>query len=274
MQAADWQGAIGEGWARSWRATDRTFAPVDRALVDLVAARLAIVPAPRVLDVGCGAGATALSIAAALAEASVTGVDLSPALIATATARGAAEPRCRFEIGDAGSWRGAGAFDLIVSRHGVMFFDNPRAAFTHLRTLAAPGAPLVFSCFRGRALNPWASEPVSFLPRPPAPVPPETPGPFAFADRERVNTLLVSAGWSAIEASPLDYDYVAGEGDDPVDDAVAFFLTIGPVATLARALAPDEQATFRATLARFLDGYRSGDRVVLPAAAWLWTARA
>ena len=274
MRAADWQGVVGERWAHLWRATDRTFAPVDRALVDLAAARLAIVPAPRVLDVGCGAGTTAFSIAAATADATVVGVDLSPALIAVATARGGDGPRCRFEVGDAGGWAGEDAFDLIVSRHGVMFFDDPVAALAHLRGLARPGAALVFSCFRAVALNPWASGPLALLRDPPAPPPPSSPGPFAFADRAAVADLLAAAGWHGAEATPLDYDYVLGEGDDPVGEAREFVLAIGPVVAAARDLAPRNRARFMEELGAFLDRHRDGSRVVLPAAAWLWSARA
>lgn len=273
MQASDWQGSVGERWARSWRQTDLTFAPIDRALVDLVAARLAIVSAPRVLDIGCGAGATALSIVAAVADAKVVGIDLSPALIAAASARDAAA-RCRFEVGDAGSWRDGDAFDLLVSRHGVMFFDDPISAFAHLRTLGRPMAPLVFSCFRAVTLNPWASEPLGLLRDPPPPSPPETPGPFAFADRDRVAGLLAAAGWQGAEATPLDYDYVVGEGEDPVRDACDFFLAIGPAAAAAGALDAAGLARFRDALSTLLERHRIGDRIVFSAAAWLWSARA
>ncbi len=274
MQAADWQGAIGERWAAAWRATDRTFAAVDRALVDLVAARLAIVPAPRVLDIGCGAGTTSFSIAATVAQASVVGIDLSPALVAAAIVRNVDGAMCRFEIGDAARWAGADGFDLLVSRHGVMFFDDPVAAFAHLRVLARPGAPLVFSCFRAIALNPWAAGPLALLGGAPPPPCAGTPGPFAFADRGHVAALLDAAGWRDAAAVPLDYDYVVGGGDDPVAAARDFFLAIGPVAAAARDLAPAEHVRFRAALTGFLERHRGAGGVALPAAAWLWTARA
>ena len=153
-EAYEWRGEIGDVWAEEWRRTDRTLAPVNDALVAAAAAEAGRFERRRILDVGCGAGATSLALAAALADAEITGIDLSDALVAAARERaGEGAERLRFEVADAaglGARRRAG-FDLIVSRHGVMFFDDPVAAFAHLRALAGAGARLVFSCFRDRA---------------------------------------------------------------------------------------------------------------------------
>ena len=149
-EAYEWRGRIGDVWAEEWRRTDRTLAPVNDALVAAAAAEAERFDRPRILDVGCGAGATSLALAAALAEAEIIGIDLSEALIAVARERaGDGADELRFEVADAAHWTPARAgFDLIVSRHGVMFFDDPVAAFAHLRTLAGADARLVFSCFR------------------------------------------------------------------------------------------------------------------------------
>ena len=96
-----------------------------------------------ILDIGCGAGATSLALADALPDAAITGIDLSERPDRAGARRARGRPALRFETGDAASWRpAAGAFDLIVSRHGVMFFDDAAAAFAHLRSLAAPGGGL------------------------------------------------------------------------------------------------------------------------------------
>src|SRR5438128_10823801 len=151
LAVTEWQGKTGEAWAGEWRRTDRTLAPLNDALV----ARALSLGGRRILDVGCGAGATSFALADAMPGAEVTGLDLSRALVAAAQGRTGNRPNVRFVEGDASRWTpGDGPFDLIVSRHGVMFFDDPVAAFTHVHGLA-PRGHLLFSCFRAQAENEW-----------------------------------------------------------------------------------------------------------------------
>lgn len=84
--------------------------------------------------------------------------------------------------------------------------------------------------------------------------------------------MLAAAGWRDATATAVGFDYVAGDGEDPVADAGAFFARIGPVARALRDM-PDRDAG-RARLADQLARRVSGNRVVFPALAWLWHARA
>jgi len=272
MQASDWAGAIGQIWAEEWIRTDRTFAPVDEALVAAIAVGLAGAETPRILDIGCGAGRTSLSLADALPGARITGVDLSPALIGAARARAGDDCRCRFVAADAGRWADEGGFDLIASRHGVMFFDEPVGALAHIRARATPGAPLLFSCFRAPSLNPWASGVAALVGGPPPD--PHAPGPFAFADEDRVAGLLAAAGWREAQAIPLDFAYVAGAGTDPVADAIGFFLRIGPTAFAMRHAEGVDRKRLLDGLAALVADHLVDGHVVFPAAAWIWSATA
>ena len=134
--AMDWKGVAGRSWADEWRRTDRSFGPLTAQLM----ARIAQEPGRRVLDIGCGAGELSLGIAAARPDAEVRGMDISPELLAAANGR-ANLPNVRFELADASQWSDP-AFvpDLMVSRHGVMFFDDPAAAFAAGRAAAARAA--------------------------------------------------------------------------------------------------------------------------------------
>lgn len=266
--AFDWEGKVGDSWAAEWARTDRSFAELSKVLLDRIeqAAR----PQARILDIGCGAGETSIDVAHRLPGADVRGIDLSAALVETAKRRTDA---VRFEAADATAWSG-GEWkpDLLVSRHGVMFFDDPVGAFSHFREIAAPDARLVFSCFRSPGDNGWASEIQALLPSGP-PADPDAPGPFAFADVERVTAILERAGWLDAEAEAVDFRYVAGAGSDPVADAMSFFSRIGPAARVLRDLAEAERADFFERLHPVLCNHLENGAVSFGAAAWIWTAR-
>lgn len=263
--AADWQARVGDTWAAEWRRTDRSLADLAR---HLDAAILAAAPmgAAAVLDIGCGAGATSAALAAARPDVAITGIDLSAPLVAIARER---VPQATFLVADAASDPLPVRPDLLVSRHGVMFFANPAAAFARLHAAAAPGAALVFSCFGDRTRNAFASDLVDALTGTLAADPPGyAPGPFAFVRRTRVATILAAAGWRDVRAEQVDFAYVAGEDADPVADAVSFLSRIGPLASIVAS----DAATVRPRLAGALARYVTATRVVLPASAWIWRA--
>ncbi len=270
MNKADWQATVGRGWSQHWQRTDRSFAALTHVLLDRI---LACGPARSILDIGCGAGELSLALAAAKPESRVLGIDVSPDLIATAQSRKPVNVRCDFVLADAASWA-ADDFvpDLLVSRHGVMFFDDPQAAFAHLARISGPGTRLVFSCFRKFSENPWAHEIAALLPAPP-PVDPEAPGPFAFADKARVKALLEASGWSNISHEAVDYTHVTGAGHDPVADAVDFFGAIGPVAPVIRSLEGAARAGFLADLRDLAARHVQSDEVLFGAAAWIVSAQ-
>jgi SAM-dependent methyltransferase len=268
---SEWLGQSGRSWAEQWRRTDRGFTVLTERLLQ----RTREFTFGSVLDIGCGAGELSLAIARGRPHCRGIGVDIAPPLVTTARERGANHPDVAFELADAATWRPAEPFapELLVSRHGVMFFDDPIAAFAHLRGLAAPGAGLLFSCFRDRELNPALTDAARLLPDPPPPpADPHAPGPFAFADRDRVEATLARAGWSNIAFVPYDFAMIVGAGAEPVEDALAYLTTIGPAARAARALAPGEREAF---LGRLRDLARRQSRegiVSLRAAAWIVTA--
>lgn len=270
--ALDWQGRVGDNWAGEWQRTDRSFAPLSAALAERILAFTGG-NARHILDIGCGAGGTSLDLAARFPDATIRGIDLSSALVTAAEDRNSLPDRLSFSVQDATRWDGGNwQPDCLVSRHGVMFFDDPVAAFAHLASRAAPGARLIFSCFRDRAANGWAEKIAELLPAP-LPADPVAPGPFAFADRARVGSILAAAGWRDAAAEPVDFGYIAGAGADPVADASDFFTRIGPAARVLASLAQDRRSRFIADLEPLLSEHRIGGSVTFDAAAWIWTAR-
>ena len=269
--ADEWQNRVGQVWADLFPRTDRAFAGLTQMLLE----KLASVPGGAIADVGCGAGELSLALAAARPYADVCGIDISEALLARARERAAGAGNVRFVSGDAAQWQPGDRFrpDLLVSRHGVMFFDDPVAAFAHLRAVAAADARMVFTCFRAAAGNVWASGMAHALDLPP-PGDPDAPGPFAFAEEDRVRSILTRAGWRDIVLEPADFSFVTGGGLDPVADSLFYFQHIGPAARFLHELDDaDRRAALLRKLEQWLRPYRSGDVVAFPAQAWIVSAR-
>jgi SAM-dependent methyltransferase len=265
--ALEWTGRVGDAWAAEWQRTDRSFADLSR---QLDAAILAAAPegAFRALDIGCGAGGTSLALAGARSDAQITGVDLSEELVRVARSR----VPVRFLVGDARVLAlEQGPFDLLYSRHGVMFFDDPVAAFAALRAGARAGAQLIFSCFRARGENGWVTAVDDAVGSPGVEPTGYAPGPFGFADEGFVRDVLTEAGWASVASQPIDYRYVAGAD---VDDAMSFFGRIGPAARALAAADPAERPAIDARLRSALAANQTSAGVTFPAAAWIWTATA
>ena len=265
----DWRSQVGRSWAQNYALTDRSFAGLTQLLLE----RAAPLTGQAILDVGCGAGELALALARQHAGAQVTGVDISPDLIEVANARGSDLANVRFVEADAGAWRDpAGAADLVISRHGVMFFADPIAAFANIRAGTNPGGHLLFSCFRTPGENAWAAGLADLLGLPPA-ANPRAAGPFAFADTAHVESILAAADWREIAFESTDFAYVCGSGEDPVEDALGLFRRIGPAAPHLRSLTGPALAEAEARIRDWLERHRSGNLVAMSAAAWLVTAR-
>jgi len=275
-QVGDWNGQSGERWVANQARLDAMVAVFGQAAIEAAA------PATgeRVLDIGCGAGASSLALAARVgAGGQVLGVDISEPLIGRARALAQRDTPALFQVADASSAElPEAAFDILFSRFGVMFFDDPIAAFAHMRRALRPGGRVAFVCWRGAAENDWVRLPMGALKGivPPSALPdPEAPGPFSF-DRGRVARILTAAGFTDIAIAPFDASVPFGEGgtrDAAIDDAVKMTLEVGP---LSRALAdqPDDiraraSAAVRAAFAG-LPGERS---VMINGAAWIVMAR-
>ena len=262
----------GEFWVRQQDRLDRTLAPVLRPLLAFAAPR----SGSTVIDVGCGCGATTMELARAVGPSGrVIGLDISQPMLELAKARLSEFENATCMLGDAADLplHGLNA-ELIVSRFGVMFFGDPVAAFTNLRTGLAPGGRLCFACWRPVNENPWLQIPLhaayEHVPRLPKPEP-EEPGPFAFADTARVTRILTSAGFTAPAFTPLDLQLDIASGGT-LEDAVMQSSQMGPT---KRALAdqPEEiRAAALEAIRRALTPYASSSGVTLPAAVWLVAA--
>jgi SAM-dependent methyltransferase len=270
-QIAYWNEAAGPTWVQAQDPLDRQLAPLGARAM----AALAPAAGERVLDIGCGAGATSLALAEAVGPAgSVLGVDISAPLLAAARARAADAPNLRFAQADAQAWPfDPASFDAAFSRFGVMFFADPTAAFGNIHGALRPGGRLAFVCWRRPEESPIITLPmqaaIPHLPEPPQPPTPGAPGPFAFADPDRVRAILDAAGFGEVALQP--HDEKVGGGD--LETAVGMAFKIGPMGTLIREqphLRPKVEAAVREAMA----AHDTPDGVKLNAAVWIVTARA
>jgi SAM-dependent methyltransferase len=276
-QVRYWNEVAGPRWVRFQERLDREIAGLGRLAIE----RAELAEGESVLDVGCGCGGTALELARRVGpRGRVLGVDISGPMLARARERAAAEGVAQLQLLQADAQTAAleaGAFDLLFSRFGVMFFADPVAAFANLRRALRPGGRLAFVCWQRLPDNPWMLVPIGalarHLPLPPPP-PPGAPGPFAFADAERVRGLLESAGFARVETHDVREPLSLGGGS--LDDAVEFALEIGPAASALReaGAGPELRAKIAAEVRDALAPFVGpGGSPSLPSAAWIFTAR-
>jgi SAM-dependent methyltransferase len=275
QQIEYWNEQAGPKWVTLQALIDEQLAPLGRRAME----RAAIVPGERILDVGCGCGQTTLELARRTGRGgAVTGIDISAVMLdrARALARDA-EENLRFEQADAQTHAfPAAAYDLLFSRFGVMFFADPPAAFANLCRALRPGGRVAFVCWRALPENPWMAVPLAaalqHIP-PPSMLAPDAPGPFAFADPERVRGILMHAGFGGATLEPLDETVTIGGGGD-LERTVQFLLQMGPTAAAVREAGPETAAVVAGAVRDALRPYHGPDGVRMASASWIVTARA
>jgi SAM-dependent methyltransferase len=275
-QIAYWNDRSGAIWTALQERLDALFEP----LTALALQAAAPIPGERVVDVGCGCGATVLALAQRLGPTGqVLGLDVSQPMSDRARERIAAAglTNARIILSDAATH----AFeddetDLLFSRFGIMFFADPVAAFANLRRTMRAGGRLLCAAWRPFADNPWFHVPADaarglISPQPPAE--PTAPGPFALADHDRTVGILTNAGWRDTTLMVHDVPMLLA----PPGGIEAAVDTATSVGALARALAeegPDTRLRVRQAVAEALKTYDGPNGISLTGSIWLISARA
>ena len=269
-QWALWNGPAGRTWVEMQQVLDQVLQPLQDLLVDEVRAVGESGPRRHVLDIGCGAGSTTLAVARLLdLNGRCVGVDISEPLVAAARARAQKEgTRVDFIHADAQEFPfEAESFDCIISRLGVMFFDDPVRAFANLRRAARAGGALRCIAWRSAAENLFmttaerAAAPL--LPNLPARQP-NAPGQFAFGDRSRVTTILAESGWTEVDTQPIDVSCTLLEKD------LTLYLTrLGPVGIALNEVDDRTRSQVIDTVRAAFDPYVHGPEVRFTAACWI-----
>ena len=248
-------------------------------VADLVIDRAKLKPGERVIDVGCGSGATAIAFAREVAPSGhVLGVDISGPMLERARQSAPKDLSIDFVLADATVYPFEPAsFDVLASRFGVMFFADPALSFANMRKALRPSGRLAFACWREPRENPFFMAPLQAAYKHVPKLPqqgPEDPGPFAFASEARVRRILDAAGFTGVEMEPcpLLLDAAIGRGLDGGGAGRARNRPGEPRAGGPAGRTP--QGRRRNSIREALTPFAKGDAVLLPASVWIVTARA
>lgn len=267
--SAFWNGDAAKRWVDHDERYEAQLAP----LTAHVMSRARLRSTDTVLDVGCGTGTLAIAARRKLGTTgSVMGVDISARMLKRARVRLADTGlnRVAFFEGDAQvSTLGTGAYDRIISRLGVMFFDDPGAAFSNLARAAKADARLAFVCWQARSENPWVNTAISAMAEhiDIEPLPESGPGPWSLADPAVITETLQGAGWRDVTATPIHGDLHVG-GPGTVEEAVEFVCATGMVFELLAGARKKHRRRAIKAIAEAFEPHHDGTGVAFPYAVW------
>jgi len=269
-----------KGWneveGRHWVANQARFDTLNFGYTGPLLDAASIADTDAVLDIGCGNGQTTRLAAQRASRGRVVGFDLSVPMLERAAATAAEEgiTNVTFEQGDAQVHRfPLGRFDVAISRFGVMFFNDPAAAFANIAAVLRPGGRIAFLCWQDRTKNEWLMVPAAAALQHvemPDLGPPGAPGPFALAEADRIREILSSARFEAVDITSLESRMRMG---DDAEDAADFVFGTRIGRALLEGADGDASARAVAAVTDVLRSHEGDDGVYLNGAAWLVTAR-
>ena len=269
-----WSGAGGDVWVDKQREMDIMLNPLGERAIQ----GLDLSGEIKILDIGCGCGATTLEIAKAVTQGEVIGVDISEPMLerATKTASDMMLNNTSFQVKDVQvDEMPLSYFDIAFSRFGVMFFEDPFEAFNNINHSLKDNGQLSFVCWQHASLNPWQSLSIQVIKEfldLPAPAP-KSPGPFAFEDKSYINEILTESGFRDIEIKDNQEDIVMFSGKS-IREACEDYLTINPVVTEMLKNSPTElrEEILEALIGKFSD-FHNNEGLLFPSATWIVTAK-
>lgn len=277
-QVEQWNGATGFKWRDLQAALDATLAPLSEGLLAAAAAQ----PGERVIDIGCGCGDTTLALGRTVGgDGRVFGIDVSRPMLARAeerrAAQGASLSHVTFHETNAETTPLPGIpADLLVSRFGIMFFEDEARAFRALARALKPHGRAAFLVWASPQQNPWltlAMAAIAPLLPPAPPPPPNAPGPFRLAEPTRIEELMHGGGFTHVALTPQNKKLFIG-GGVPLDAATDFLLQLGPGAALLKDADEPTKTRARDAVRAALAPYETLAGVALDSATWIVTARA
>ena len=269
-----WSGAGGDVWVNKQREMDIMLNP----LGDRVIERLDLKSDSKIIDIGCGCGATTLEIAKKITQGEILGVDISEPMLdkATETAKEMSLSNISFEVKDVQmDVMPQNYFDIAFSRFGVMFFEDPFEAFKNIHSSLKEDGLLSFVCWQNASLNPWQSLSIQVIKEfldLPAPAP-KSPGPFAFEDKTYLEDILRESGFKGLEILDNQEDIIMFSGKS-IREACEDYLTINPVVTeMLKNSKPELTEEILEALVIKFSNFHQNDGLLFPSATWIVSAK-
>ena len=268
-----WSGAGGDVWVDKQREMDIMLNPLGRKAIE----QLVLEEHTKILDIGCGCGATTIEIAKMIPKGHVTGLDISIPMLDRAEkfASEMSLSNIDFQVKDVQTEEiSSNQYDIAFSRFGVMFFEDPYEAFKNINQSIKENGQLVFVCWQHSSLNPWQSLSLQVikeyldLPSPP----PKSPGPFAFEDKDYIEDILKGTDFKDISIADNQEDIVMFSGKS-IREACEDYLTINPVVTEMLKNSGNElkEEILEALIAKF-SSFHNNDGLLFPSATWIVSA--
>ncbi len=269
-----WSGAGGDVWVNKQKEMDIMLNPLGQRAID----KLDLSNGKRILDIGCGCGATTLEIAKMIPEGKIIGVDISEPMLnqARKDALEMSLSNTEFVVQDVQTDEiSKDAFDIAFSRFGVMFFEDSYVAFKNINDALKIGGQLSFVCWQEPLLNPWQSLSIQVIKQfidLPAPAP-KSPGPFAFEDKSYIEDILDRSNFKEINIDDNQEEIIMFSGKS-LKEASEDYLTINPVVTEMLKNSPKElkEEILEALIIKFSD-FHEDHGLVFPSATWIVTAK-
>jgi SAM-dependent methyltransferase len=264
-----WNGDESREWADEPSRFDEMLEPFGTRALDVADVR----PGARVLDVGCGNGAVTIEAAVrAGGDGSAIGIDLSEPMLINARERAAARGlgNTTFVAADAQVAALDGPFDAATSRFGIMFFDDPAAAFANIVGSLAPAGRLAFACWRTVPENEWVAVQAAAVAEH-VPLPDfsgDGPGPFRYGDPTALVETLARAGLRDVEAEPFDTTLLLG-GRGSLDDIMRYVERNGMTRRFLGDAEADQRARAIESVRAALTPFVTEEGLRLGAAAWI-----
>ena len=273
-QGKFWNEASGLSWVENDRLMSERLETISQLLLE----NLDLHPSSKILDIGCGGGTTTLALAkGAPPSVQITGLDISKPLLALAAQKCAEHENINFVLADAQAHRfTVQKLDTVISRFGVMFFENPVKAFQNIKSALRVAGRLRFVCWAPLEENEFFYAPLQAVLQhtdQPFIAPGRAPGPLAFSDAAYLRSLLEEAGFQQVEIAKTPTEVTTK--DSPEEDA-KLLMQIGFATRIMTAAEMGEAAraeVFRSMLAQSAARQKDG-KISYGATVYIVTAHA